>query len=84
MYTTYHIIYLQKHIVPTQTHTHPNLCLLATPRQEAFQELEADGLGECPGSWEEATQEKTVLGRREVQRGFPPVGWSKIQGENHI
>ena len=26
-------------------------------QEEAFQELEADGLGECPESWEEATQD---------------------------
>ena len=30
---------------------------MARPFQEAFQELEAEGLGDCPGSWEEATQD---------------------------
>jgi hypothetical protein len=25
---------------------------VASPFQEAFQELEAEGLGDCPGSWE--------------------------------
>ena len=74
------ILYLHKH-----THTHPNLCLLATPQQEAFQELEADGLGECPESWEEATQEKTVLGRRVINNGdsHPLVG-QRCRGVPHF
>jgi len=39
---------------------------VASPFQEAFQELEAEGLGDCPGSWEEATQDpdRTMLNWR--------------------
>lgn len=32
--------------------------------EEAFQELEAEGLGDCPGSWEEATQDLEAFQKR--------------------